>query len=411
MKKSHPAAVMSKAAFSALVLAVSLGASLVPGAANAGAPGPGGDEATSAYRARKPAVRSYSTRRPAGRSPSARKTGKFSDVPRNHWAYEAIKELYSRGIIKGYPDTSAFRGEQPLTRYEMAVALKHLIENLRSPLSDLDPETVSTISKLTREYEEELVEMKVKLDIFREQLSEFFTLLRNHDGRLDDHEARIQALESGNGRRSARSRPGQAKRSRTPAQLPDGRPWSGPFEGGRFALGAKFGFLKPDGGDLGSMFGSRETLTSGEMRFFMTPRLALSTTYGTWKTSDSREIPEIMPGLRANTSVKLTPWFVRGLFFTRPGRAFNPYFGVGLSRVKSELFYADAMRTINSIATDNGVTLCAGLEYFLTRSFSLTTEMNLMMVDRKLGIQSLAKDYDVELDDGFFTTGLNVYFK
>lgn len=385
MKHNWLAGPLSHAAATALgiigILGITLasGVALIPGGALAGAP--------------------------------ARSAGKFSDVPRDHWAYEAISELYSRGIIRGYPDSSAFKGEKPLTRYEMAVALKHLIENLRGSLSDLDPDTVLSISKLTREYEEELTEMKVKLDIFKKQLSEFFTLLRTHEDRIGDHETRLGNLESDSGGRARKNSATSRFSERVSPSLPGDRPWAGPFEGGRFALGAKFGFYRPDGGDLGSMFGSRETLVSGEVRFFMTPRLAISTLFGTWKNSDTLEVPEIMPGLKANTSVKLTPWFLRGLFFTRPGRAFNPYFGVGFSRVKSELFYADAMRTINSIATDNGVTLCAGLEYFLTRSFSLTTEMNLLLVDGALGIQEIAREYDVDLDDGFFTTGLNVYFK
>jgi hypothetical protein len=29
--------------------------------------------------------------------------GPFVDVPRNHWAYEAVEELRQRGILLGYP--------------------------------------------------------------------------------------------------------------------------------------------------------------------------------------------------------------------------------------------------------------------------------------------------------------------
>jgi hypothetical protein len=27
----------------------------------------------------------------------------FADVPRDHWAYEAVEELRKRGILRGYP--------------------------------------------------------------------------------------------------------------------------------------------------------------------------------------------------------------------------------------------------------------------------------------------------------------------
>ncbi|MBO4548636.1 MAG: S-layer homology domain-containing protein, partial [Abditibacteriota bacterium] len=28
----------------------------------------------------------------------------FSDVPRDHWAYDAVSELESLGLVTGYPD-------------------------------------------------------------------------------------------------------------------------------------------------------------------------------------------------------------------------------------------------------------------------------------------------------------------
>ncbi|MDI9392769.1 MAG: S-layer homology domain-containing protein, partial [Synergistota bacterium] len=43
----------------------------------------------------------------------------FMDVPMNHWAYDAVSQLASRGVVSGYPD-GAFKGEWKATRYEMA---------------------------------------------------------------------------------------------------------------------------------------------------------------------------------------------------------------------------------------------------------------------------------------------------
>ena len=43
----------------------------------------------------------------------------FSDVPADHWAYDAVSQLASDGVIEGYGDTT-FRGNQNITRYEMA---------------------------------------------------------------------------------------------------------------------------------------------------------------------------------------------------------------------------------------------------------------------------------------------------
>ncbi|MGE5704514.1 MAG: S-layer homology domain-containing protein [Clostridia bacterium] len=43
----------------------------------------------------------------------------FSDVPRSHWAYEAISEMADQGIIKGYND-GTFRPDNQITRAEFA---------------------------------------------------------------------------------------------------------------------------------------------------------------------------------------------------------------------------------------------------------------------------------------------------
>ena len=43
----------------------------------------------------------------------------FSDVPADHWAYDAVTQLAADGVIEGYGDTT-FRGNQNITRYEMA---------------------------------------------------------------------------------------------------------------------------------------------------------------------------------------------------------------------------------------------------------------------------------------------------
>lgn len=52
-----------------------------------------------------------------------------ADVPADHWAVQAIGDLYSRGIFVGYPDDT-FRGDRAVTRYELAVVLSRLLESL-----------------------------------------------------------------------------------------------------------------------------------------------------------------------------------------------------------------------------------------------------------------------------------------
>ncbi|MBI2841951.1 MAG: S-layer homology domain-containing protein [Armatimonadetes bacterium] len=51
----------------------------------------------------------------------------FSDVPLDHWAAPAVSQIAEMGIIKGYPD-STFKGDRPVTRYELAVAIARFAE-------------------------------------------------------------------------------------------------------------------------------------------------------------------------------------------------------------------------------------------------------------------------------------------
>ncbi len=55
----------------------------------------------------------------------------LADVPANHWAYQAIASLAADGLIDGYPD-GAFKGDRPLTRYEMAVIVARVIAKVEA---------------------------------------------------------------------------------------------------------------------------------------------------------------------------------------------------------------------------------------------------------------------------------------
>lgn len=54
----------------------------------------------------------------------------FKDVPKEHWAAESVDKLAEMGVVKGYPD-SMFRGDKPVTRYELATVLRRFIEYMR----------------------------------------------------------------------------------------------------------------------------------------------------------------------------------------------------------------------------------------------------------------------------------------
>ncbi len=64
----------------------------------------------------------------------------FKDVPKDHWAAESVQVLADSGIVQGFPD-GTFRGDQPLTRYEFAVALERFVAFIQQSQKPLVPES------------------------------------------------------------------------------------------------------------------------------------------------------------------------------------------------------------------------------------------------------------------------------
>src|SRR5579871_4022156 len=94
---------------------------------------------------------------------SAQEVG--NDVPPSHWAYEAVKELAGKGLIKAYPPDSKFLGKRVLTRYEMATILERVLARMddivaqKADKADLDKLTKSAqeIHDLIEEFKKELL--------------------------------------------------------------------------------------------------------------------------------------------------------------------------------------------------------------------------------------------------------------
>lgn len=88
----------------------------------------------------------------------------FSDVPKDHWAYNAIKELAAKDLIEGYPD-GLFRGRQVITRYEMAMVTARLAANLDAAenLAKVNQNDLENINKLLAEFRKELDNLGVRV--------------------------------------------------------------------------------------------------------------------------------------------------------------------------------------------------------------------------------------------------------
>ena len=89
--------------------------------------------------------------------------GPFSDVPKSHWAYEAVQSLAVKGLLEGYAD-GKFKGTKAMTRYEMALMVARLIDK-KFGGADFD-----TLQKLTVEFADELALLGVKVQALEEEV-------------------------------------------------------------------------------------------------------------------------------------------------------------------------------------------------------------------------------------------------
>ena len=81
----------------------------------------------------------------------------FSDVPRDHWAYDAVTQLAADGVVEGYGD-GTFRGDRNITRYEMAQMVAKAMAK-----SDLSTSDRALVDRLAAEFADELNNLGVRV--------------------------------------------------------------------------------------------------------------------------------------------------------------------------------------------------------------------------------------------------------
>lgn len=87
----------------------------------------------------------------------------FSDVPANHWAYQYIQSLAADGLIDGYPDGN-FKGDRPLSRYEMAAVVARVIAKLQANGANLASKAdLDKLQKLIDALKDELDALGVRV--------------------------------------------------------------------------------------------------------------------------------------------------------------------------------------------------------------------------------------------------------
>ncbi|MBI4867535.1 MAG: S-layer homology domain-containing protein [Candidatus Wallbacteria bacterium] len=98
----------------------------------------------------------------------------FSDVPKSHWAYTAVKDAVESGILEGYDNK--FHGNKTLTRYQMAQIVQRMLRrmsgkkvgDLGGPVSEQD---LRNLEALTIEFADELALLNVKVSTLEDNVA------------------------------------------------------------------------------------------------------------------------------------------------------------------------------------------------------------------------------------------------
>lgn len=103
----------------------------------------------------------------------------FSDIPGDHWSYDAVQMLEEKGLVEGYPD-GLFKGDRPTTRYEMAMVVARVIAKLEQvqasipEIPDLSiyatKQDLETINRLIDEFRNELDALGVRVTSIEDSL-------------------------------------------------------------------------------------------------------------------------------------------------------------------------------------------------------------------------------------------------
>jgi hypothetical protein len=121
----------------------------------------------------------------------------FSDVPTSDWAYSAVKELFDKGYVVGYPDKT-YKGERPLTRYEMAIVVARVADAFEKQLiagKGVDPADFATLDKLVKAYGTEIASIQSHLNALQQEADATQQQVALQKGQIGTQQGQIGVLQ------------------------------------------------------------------------------------------------------------------------------------------------------------------------------------------------------------------------
>ena len=87
----------------------------------------------------------------------------FTDVPKDHWAYDDIKYLVDRGIITGLPG-GKYNGSQALDRYSAAALIARTIKYLQNNPESVTPQDLKVLKDLIFKVSDKVNSLETKVN-------------------------------------------------------------------------------------------------------------------------------------------------------------------------------------------------------------------------------------------------------
>jgi len=119
-------------------------------------------------------------------------TDSYEDVPKDHWAYNALDYLTEEGVLEGYPD-GYFKGDRTLTRYEFAQAIARLLDTIDKGGAD---DQVNIMAETLRaEFADQFAENSKLLEGINAEMGDLTGRVTDLEGNVADQGTRVSALE------------------------------------------------------------------------------------------------------------------------------------------------------------------------------------------------------------------------
>jgi hypothetical protein len=98
--------------------------------------------------------------------------GPFADVPRGHWAYDAVQKSAEAGILQGW--NNRFHGNKVVNRYQMAVVVARMLDRvgvLRANGKVITAQDIANLESLVIEFADELALLNVKVSTLEDTVA------------------------------------------------------------------------------------------------------------------------------------------------------------------------------------------------------------------------------------------------